>query len=428
MNDNYESDKGQDYEDVDFEEFLTENGKLDEVPRKENPSAKGISRRLISTIGERPSDSNSGSSKLKPKSPETDSTKDKNAGSSRLSSRQIGSSRLTSRRLTSNRLGSKRLASDQSTSERSNNDSAADDAEPSHEQSGIADNMTWSTKQPLVVAFQGEAGAYSEQALSNYFGPDAVSLACTDFKGIFDAIHSGKSQRGILPVENSLAGTVSDAYDQLADHDLRIQGEVILRVEHCLMAPAGLKLSDIKRVRSHPQALAQCQQTLRRLGVEPVVHYDTAGAARDLAAHPEPGTAAIASALAAKTYGLEILSRHFEDEPLNYTRFFILGLSDPPRKDPSKTSVIFTTRHQPGALHRVLSELAERDINLTKIESRPRRNRPWHYLFYMDFEGHEDQREIREALLGILKQASFLKVLGSYPAAPLPAGEQALDA
>jgi prephenate dehydratase len=193
------------------------------------------------------------------------------------------------------------------------------------------------------------------------------------------------------------------------------------------MAPAGLKIGDIKRAKSHPQALAQCQQTLRRLGIESIVHYDTAGAARDLAAKPEPGTAAIASSLAAKTYGLEILSRHFEDEPLNYTRFFILGLSDPPRKDPSKTSVIFTTRHQPGALHRVLSELAERNINLTKIESRPRRNRPWHYLFYVDFEGHEDQRETREALLGILKQASFLKVLGSYPATPLPVAEQSVD-
>jgi prephenate dehydratase len=280
--------------------------------------------------------------------------------------------------------------------------------------------MTWSSSQNLIVAFQGEAGAYSEQALRAHFGTEVISLPCTDFRGIFDAIHSGQAHRGILPVENSLAGTVSAAYDQLIDHDLRIQGEVILRVEHCLMAPAGMRLSDVKRVKSHPQALAQCQRTLRRLRAEPIVHYDTAGAARDLAAKPEAGTAAIASALAASTYGLEILSHHFEDETLNYTRFFILGLADPPRKDPSKTSVIFTTRHQPGALHRVLSELAEREINLTKIESRPRRNRPWHYLFYVDFEGHEDQPQVREALLGILKQASFLKVLGSYPSASLP--------
>jgi len=311
-------------------------------------------------------------------------------------------------------------------------DAAVDeqDSDPAaHEDSRqrITERIAWSTKQKLTIAFQGEAGAYSEQALLNYFGPDVTSLPCADFRGIFDAIHSDKAQRGILPVENSLAGTVNAAYDQLIDHDLRIQSEVILRVEHCLMAPAGTQLRDVKRVKSHPQALAQCERTLRRLRIESVVHYDTAGAARDLAANPEPGTAAIASALAASTYGLEILSHHLEDEPLNYTRFFILGLADPPRRDPSKTSIIFTTRHQPGALHQVLSELADREINLTKIESRPRRNRPWHYLFYVDFEGHEDQPEVREALLGILKQASFLKVLGSYPTAPLPLGDQDLS-
>jgi prephenate dehydratase len=298
-------------------------------------------------------------------------------------------------------------------SERRNDESVQPGSQP---RAGA--KKAWSAKERLVVAFQGEAGAYSEQALREHFGPEVSSLPCADFEGIFEAIHAGRAQRGILPVENSLAGTVSAAYDQLVDHDLRIQGEVILRVEHCLLALSGLKLSDIRRAKSHPQALAQCQQTLRRLGIEPVAHYDTAGAARDLAANPEPGTAAIASALAGKTYGLEVLSHHLEDEPLNYTRFFVLGLMDPPRQDPSKTSVIFTTRHEPGALHQVLSELAERNINMTKIESRPRRNRPWHYLFYVDFEGHEDEREVREALLGILKQSSFLKVLGSYPAAP----------
>ena len=214
----------------------------------------------------------------------------------------------------------------------SNRTDESSDSSVDDDQGRIAKGSASSTKQELIVAFQGEAGAYSEQALHNHFGPHASSLPCPDFASVFDAIHHGKSQRGILPVENSLAGTVSDAYDQLADHDLRIQGEVVLRIEHCLIAPAGLTLRDIKRVKSHPQALAQCQQTLRRQGIEALAHYDTAGAARDLAARPEPGTAAIASALAAKTYGLEILARHFEDEQLNYTRFFILGLDDPPRK------------------------------------------------------------------------------------------------
>ncbi|MFW6096847.1 MAG: prephenate dehydratase [Chloroflexota bacterium] len=271
-----------------------------------------------------------------------------------------------------------------------------------------------------TVAFQGERGAYSEQAVHQHFGRDVQALACRAFGDIFEAIHNGEAQHGMLPVENSLAGAVVSAYDQLMDHDLRIQAEVVLKVEHCLMAPSGVALQDIKRAISHPQALAQCERTLRRMDIEPIVHYDTAGAARDLAAEPQPNTAAIASALAAETYGLDILVHNLEDLPFNYTRFFVLGLTDPPRDDPSKTSIVFTTGHEPGALHAVLRELAQRDINMTKIESRPRRNRPWHYLFYVDFEGHVDQPGVQEALMGILKCASMLKVLGSYPAAPLP--------
>jgi prephenate dehydratase len=201
------------------------------------------------------------------------------------------------------------------------------------------------------------------------------------------------------------------------DYDLHIQAEVILRVEHCLMAPPGVTLPGIRRALSHPQALMQCEATLRRMKLEPVEYYDTAGAARDLAADPQPGTAAIASALAAETYGLDILVRGLEDQDINFTRFFALAREKPARRDPSKTSIILTTRHAPGALHAALGELAQRQINMTKIESRPRRNRPWHYLFYIDFEGHEEDEPVREALLGILRHASFLKVLGSYPVA-----------
>ncbi len=268
-----------------------------------------------------------------------------------------------------------------------------------------------------LVAFQGEHGAYSEQAVRQYFGPDAATLPCRTFLAILDALQDGRAQYGMLPVENSLAGTVIPAYDLLIDYDLHIQAEVILRVEHCLMASPGTTLADVRQARSHHQALMQCEQTLRRMGIEPLEYYDTAGAARDLAAEPQPGTAAIASALAAETYGLDILARHLEDEPFNYTRFFVLGLDSPTRRDPTKTSIILTTRHVPGALHAALGELALRGINMTKIESRPRRNRPWHYLFYVDFEGHEGDEPESEALLGILRHASFLKVLGSYPAA-----------
>ena len=268
-----------------------------------------------------------------------------------------------------------------------------------------------------VVAFQGEHGAYSEQAIRQHFGMGVTSLPCRTFLAITDALRDGRAQYGMLPVENSLAGTVIAAYDLLIDYDLHVQAEVILRVEHCLMAPPGTSLADVRRVRSHTQALMQCETTLRRMGLEPVEYYDTAGAARDLAAHPQPGTAAIASALAAETYGLDILVDHLEDQDFNFTRFFVLGLDSPARRDPSKTSIILTTRHVPGALYAALGELARRNINMTKIESRPRRNRPWHYLFYVDFEGHEEDEPVREALLGILRHASFLKVLGSYPAA-----------
>jgi prephenate dehydratase len=271
-----------------------------------------------------------------------------------------------------------------------------------------------------IVAFQGEHGAYSEQAVRQHFGPDVTTLPCRSFLDIYHALQDGRAACGMLPVENSLAGMVISAYDLLVDYDLHIQAEVILRVEHCLMAPRGTALADVRRVLSHIQALGQCEQTLRRMKLEPVEYYDTAGAARDLAANPQPATAAIASALAAETYGLEVLVRHLEDQDFNYTRFFVLGLTAPERREPSKTSIILTTRHVPGALYEVMGELARRNINMTKIESRPRRNRPWHYLFYVDFEGHEDDPDIREALLGILKHASFLKVLGSYPAAAIP--------
>ena len=272
-------------------------------------------------------------------------------------------------------------------------------------------------KDQVIVAFQGEHGAYSEQAVRQHFGPMVTSWPCRDFQGIFAAVQSGRATHGMLPVENSLAGTVIPAYDLLVDHDLRVQAEVVVRVEHCLMAAKGVILDEIKRVISHHQALAQCDKTLRRMGLEPVIHYDTAGAARDLAKSPEPGTAAIASELAAETYGLDILVRNVEDLDFNYTRMFVLGKGDAPRHDPSKTSIIFTTRHVAGSLHQVLGELAERNLSLTKIESRPRGNRPWHYLFYVDFEGHEEETAVRQALMGILKKSSFLKVLGSYPAA-----------
>ncbi len=271
------------------------------------------------------------------------------------------------------------------------------------------------TPSPPLVAFQGAPGAYSEQAVRQHFGQEAVSLPCQSFADIFTAVQNGRATYGMLPVENSLAGTVIPAYDQLVDQDLRVIGEEIVHVQHCLMAPAGTDLSEITVARSHHQALAQTAKTLARMGITPLVYFDTAGSARDLAAEPVPHTAAIASELAAQTYGLDILARDIQDVPGNYTRFFVLSRVDRPyQPGANKTSVIFTTRHVPGALHAVLGELADRGINLTKLESRPRQNRPWHYYFFVDFEGHEEEKQVSEAMLAILRHSSFLKVLGSY--------------
>ncbi len=279
-----------------------------------------------------------------------------------------------------------------------------------------------------TVAFQGEHGAYSEQAIFQHFGAGVATLPCLAFADIFAALTDGQADYGMLAIENSLAGTVVPAYDLLLNHDLRVIGEVVLRVEHCLLAPPGTTLRAVKYAKSHHQALAQCAGTLKRLGIEPIVYYDTAGAARDLAAQPEPFTAAIASALAGQTYGLEVLARNLEDLAINFTRFFVLadGEARSPRPEVAgrplryKTSIICTTRHTPGSLYRVLHELAQRGLNLTKIESRPRRDQPWHYLFYVDFEGYEDDANVQAALLAILKRTSFLKLLGSYVAANQP--------
>jgi prephenate dehydratase len=273
----------------------------------------------------------------------------------------------------------------------------------------------------IVVAFQGEHGAYSEEAVYQHFPRDTETLPCHSLKEIFEAIESGRATHGMLPIENSTAGSINQSYDLLLEYDLKIWAEVILRVRHCLLANPGTSIEQIRRVRSHPQALAQCERYIASHNFEPISYYDTAGSARELAENPQPDMAAIASRLAGEMYGLQVLDSDIEDLRFNYTRFFILGTEDPPRTEHSKTSVVFATRHVPRALYTCLGEFAERDINLTKLESRPRRNKPWHYLFYLDFEGHWQEPRCEKALLGLLRRAAFVKVLGSYPAAPMPA-------
>lgn len=267
-----------------------------------------------------------------------------------------------------------------------------------------------------IVAFQGVHGANSELAIRQHFGDRVDVLPCHAFGDIFEAIYTGKSRYGLLPVENAFAGAVSKAYELLMDTDLRIQADVIHHVHHALLAPPGLAHEDVQFVRSHPQALAQCEQYLKRYGFEPVVWHDTAGSARDLAADLAPHTAAIASELAGQLYNLDVLATNIEDVPYNFTRFFILGHDDPPRGEYNKTSLVFATRNRPAALYECLGEFATRGIDLTKIESRPRRNRPWEPVFYLDFEGHWQDPLCQEALARLVQRASFVKMLGSYPA------------
>ena len=271
----------------------------------------------------------------------------------------------------------------------------------------------------ITVAFQGVPGAYSEEAIRAHFGDEVTTKPCHAFDDVFRAVESGEATYGMLPIENSLAGTVARSYELLMDYDLRIQAEVILRVRHMLLAAPGTKPSEVKRVQSHPQALAQCEKYLKRRGLETVVWFDTAGSARDLAARPEPNTAAIAGALAGKMYGLEAIDKGIEDEATNYTRFFVLGHGDPAVTEHAKTSLVFSMQSKPGALYECIGEFATRGINLTKIESKPRPNRPWQYWFYLDFEGHFQDQQCEAALLSLLRRAAMVKILGSYPAAVL---------
>jgi len=269
----------------------------------------------------------------------------------------------------------------------------------------------------VKVAFQGERGAYSESAVFQFFGNTTEAKPCKDFKDVFENVETQKTQFGVVPVENSLEGSVTQNYDLFLKYDLKVCGEVIVKVEHCLIANPGTTLSDIKVVYSHPQALAQCRAFLEELGRELVPTYDTAGSVKMLKEKHLTDAAAIASERAANLYGMQILDKDIADNPENYTRFFVLGKEDAAPTGKDKTSIIFGAAHKPGSLYNALGEFAKRDINLTKIESRPTKQKPWEYNFYLDFEGHRTETRCAEALKALEKYAAFIKILGSYPKA-----------
>ncbi len=269
------------------------------------------------------------------------------------------------------------------------------------------------------VAFQGEPGAYSEAAILEYFNRQVEPIPCPSFDTVFETVTEKLADFGLLPIENSLAGSIHRNYDLMLRHQLHIVGEYHLRINHCLLVLPGVLMQDIKTVHSHPQALAQCENNLTRFQLTPVVEADTAGSARLLIERQDRSAAVLASRRAAEVYGLEILNDHMEDNEINFTRFLLL--SNEPCKDPHKdnasykTSIVFSLNNKPGVLFKALSVFALREIDLTKIESRPIPGSLWEYVFYVDFIGHISHTSCRKAIDHLDELSTFQRVLGSYP-------------
>lgn len=270
----------------------------------------------------------------------------------------------------------------------------------------------------LKVSFQGEPGAYSESAAYKFFGKEAETIPCETFADLFNRVSDGAANFGVAPVENSNAGTIVQVYDLLLEQDLHIIGEIKFRVVHCLISFPGTKLEEIKKIYTHPQAWAQCSTFCRQYPWEYVPFYDTAGSVKIIKQGNLRDAAAIASARAAEIYSMEVLRQGIESHSNNVTRFFVVSRNCSNDIDESnKISLAFATRHRSGALYECLGEFARRGINLSRIESRPRPNRPWEYVFYLDFEGNLDDWVCVQAIAGLLKRAAFVKILGSYRAA-----------
>jgi prephenate dehydratase len=272
------------------------------------------------------------------------------------------------------------------------------------------------------LAYQGEPGAYSEAAALQFGGPTIETLPCKSFDEVFEAVVKRRATHGVVPLENSIGGTIHRNYDLLLEHELSITGEVELDVVHCLQALPGTTLPDVKTVYSHPQALAQCERYLKDLGVQVEAVYDTAGGAKLVSEQKLAGAAALASRRAAEVFGLEVLQEAVQDYEFNITRFAIIG--GVPPKDANKTTIVFALRSTPGSLFKALSVFALRDINLTKLESRPVRGAPWEYLFYVEVEANRDDLTFGRSLTHLAEFARWTRVLGTYKGAERRVSEQ----
>jgi prephenate dehydratase len=278
------------------------------------------------------------------------------------------------------------------------------------------------------IAFQGERGAFSEEAALKLLGADVTLVPCTTFDATFAAIRNQAADYVLAPMENSLAGSVHRSFDLLVESGLRIVGEVIIPIAHNLIGVPGATLEQIASVESHPVALAQCEQFfIERPNLKRIPAEDTAGSVCEVMRAGDPKRAAIASKRAAELYDAVILREHLEDDRENYTRFFLLAPSaEAPKEFPhaDKISLVFQLAHKPGALHHALEPFARRHINMMKIESRPVHGRPWQYRFYLDLQASASDPEFAAALGELAQQAVELKILGSYKSAETaPAGK-----
>jgi len=267
----------------------------------------------------------------------------------------------------------------------------------------------------MKVTYQGETGAYSEMAVYKFFGNKAEPTSCKDFKDVFESVKTGTVLNGVVPIENSIEGSVNQNYDLFLTYDLKVCGEVAVKLAHVLITNPQTTFEDIKTVCSHPQALGQCRNYLENHKWDITPAYDTAGSVKFIKEKQLINAAAIASEKAADLYNMKIIARDIADNPTNYTRFLILAQEDAPPTGDDKTSIIFSAKHAPGTLYNALGEFASRNINLTRIESRPTKTIAWQYNFYIDFEGHKTEKRCTEALQALEKHATFIKILGSYP-------------
>jgi len=264
------------------------------------------------------------------------------------------------------------------------------------------------------IAYLGPPASYSHLACVENFGNSIEAISKENIDEVFEAIEKGEVEFGVVPIENSIEGVVNRTLDMFIEYDVKICGEIFLKISHCLIS-LSVNPNGIRNIYSHPQALGQCRKWLKKNypKAQFIETFSTAKAAE--IASKEKESAAIASPIAAKLYGLKILNSHIEDSAHNYTRFFLIGLKTQNRTGKDKTSILFSIRHVPGSLYKVLKNFSENGINLTKIESRPIKGRPWEYFFFIDFEGHIEDPEVNKLLLELKEQVIFLKILGSYP-------------